>query len=61
MELMLQLSLLGCTSCKYIISLQFVAGIAVGETRDQSKEFVYDYSYWSFDPRDAHFVSQEKV
>jgi hypothetical protein len=44
-----------------IFFLQSVAGIAIGETRDQSKEFVYDYSYWSVDPKDAHFVSQEKV
>lgn len=40
---------------------QTVSGIAVGETRDDSKEFEYDYSYWSVDTSDDHFVSQEQV
>jgi len=33
----------------------------VGETRDDSKEFLYDFSYWSVDPRDQHFTTQELV
>lgn len=40
---------------------QTVSGIAVGETRDDSKEFEYDHSYWSVDTSGDHFVSQEQV
>ena len=25
------------------------------------KTFTYDHSYWSFDPKDEHFASQEQV
>ena len=41
--------------------LKTVSGIAVGETRDDSKEFEYDHSYWSVDTSDNHFISQEQV
>ena len=33
----------------------------MGETRDDSKEFVYDHSFLSVDPMDDNFVSQEQV
>lgn len=45
----------------YLLFLKTVSGIAVGETRDDSKEFEYDHSYWSVDTGDDHFVSQEQV
>lgn len=38
-----------------------MSGIAVGETRDDSKEFEYDHSYWSVNASDDHFISQEQV
>lgn len=40
---------------------QTVAGVAVGETRDDSKAFEYDHSFWSVDSQDLHFVTQEMV
>ena len=33
----------------------------MGETRDDSKEFEYDHSYWSVDSQDSHFITQEQV
>ncbi len=38
-----------------------MSGVAVGQTRDDSKEFEYDHSYWSVDSRDTHFIGQEQV
>jgi kinesin family protein 16B len=35
--------------------------VIVGQTREKVNEFVYDYSYWSLDPNDPHFVPQEQV
>ena len=32
-----------------------------GDVKKESKEFVYDYSYWSVAERDPHFVNQEQV
>ncbi|XP_049854546.1 kinesin-like protein Klp98A isoform X1 [Schistocerca gregaria] len=29
--------------------------------RERYKDFTFDYSYWSFDSSDAHYVSQKKV
>lgn len=29
--------------------------------RDFKKEFFFDYSYWSADPKDSHFIKQEQV
>ena len=29
--------------------------------RNTAKEFRFDYSYWSVDPSDEHYVSQEQV
>ena len=29
--------------------------------RDYKKEFFFDYSYWSADPKDEHFIKQEQV
>jgi len=29
--------------------------------RDYKKEFFFDYSYWSADPKDGHFIKQEQV
>lgn len=43
------------------VFLKTVSGLAVGETRDDSKEFEYDHSYWSVDTSNDHFVSQEQV
>lgn len=36
-------------------------GVIVGEMKDASKQFVYDHSYWSVDPRDTHYITQEQV
>ena len=44
-----------------LIYKQTRGGIAVGETKDDSKQFKYDFSYWSVHPTDAHYVSQEQV
>ncbi len=35
--------------------------MVVGETRDDSKEFKYDHSFWSVDDKDTHFITQEQV
>ena len=40
---------------------QTTSGVAIGETKDRSKEFVYDHSYWSVEPQDTHYISQEQV
>ena len=40
---------------------QTVEGVAVGETRDDSKLFEYDHSFWSVETQDLHFVNQEQV
>ncbi len=49
----------------YAVSLFFsgqtVNGVAVGEKRDDSKQFEYDHSYWSVDAQDPHFTTQEQV
>jgi len=29
--------------------------------RERFKDFTFDYSYWSFEPKDSHFASQEQV
>lgn len=29
--------------------------------RDYKKEFFFDYSYWSADPKDQHFINQDQV
>jgi len=34
---------------------------ALVDKKLQSKEFTYDYSYWSADSRDSHFANQEQV
>ncbi len=31
------------------------------DSDDARKKFSFDYSYWSFDERDSHFASQERV
>lgn len=41
--------------------VQTTSGVAIGETKDRSKEFVYDHSYWSVNPQDTHYISQEQV
>ena len=33
----------------------------MGESREDNKEFEYDYSYWSVNPADMHFITQEQV
>ena len=43
------------------VSTQTVDGVAVGEKRDDSKEFKYDHSFWSVDSNDVHFITQEQV
>ena len=35
--------------------------MAVGQAKDASKEFVYDFSHWSVRPTDLGFASQNKV
>ena len=37
------------------------AGVAVGDVKDASIGFQYDFSYWSVDTSDTHFVTQEQV
>jgi len=36
---------------------------AVNEEEEEkfSKEFTFDHSYWSYDPKESHFASQEQV
>jgi kinesin family protein 16B len=29
--------------------------------REKYKDFTFDFSYWSYDPKDSHFASQEQV
>jgi hypothetical protein len=31
------------------------------DSDDSKKKFSFDFSYWSFDERDSHFASQERV
>ncbi|XP_067031980.1 kinesin-like protein KIF16B [Acropora muricata] len=31
------------------------------KARDSKKEFFFDHSYWSVDPKDQHFITQEQV
>ncbi|KAJ8045153.1 Kinesin-like protein KIF16B [Holothuria leucospilota] len=48
-----------------ITNLKIPAGAGGSAARDGSRErvksFTYDYSYWSVNPNDAHFASQELV
>ena len=32
-----------------------------GESQEDTRNFSFDHSYWSCDPSDSHFISQEKV
>ncbi|XP_022810488.1 kinesin-like protein KIF16B [Stylophora pistillata] len=36
-------------------------GLEGDKSRDIKKEFIFDYSYWSADSKDPHFVSQDQV
>lgn len=36
-------------------------GMEGDKGRDYKKEFFFDYSYWSADPKDQHFIKQEQV
>ncbi|XP_015775126.1 PREDICTED: kinesin-like protein KIF16B [Acropora digitifera] len=37
-------------------------GVMEGDkARDSKKEFFFDHSYWSVDPKDQHFITQEQV
>lgn len=38
-----------------------LAAICNPKCNDQIKSFSYDYSYWSHDPQDSHFCTQEQV
>ncbi|XP_078001290.1 kinesin-like protein KIF16B [Glandiceps talaboti] len=39
-----------------------IAGSGSGDTgRERVKTFIYDYSYWSYNSQDPHFVSQQQV
>ena len=38
-----------------------IQNTALVDKKLQTKEFTYDYSYWSADSRDSHFVNQEQV
>ena len=44
-----------------VLCVQTTDDVIVGQTREKVNEFVYDYSYWSLDPNDPHFVPQEQV
>jgi kinesin family protein 16B len=46
---------------KSTILFKSESGVAVGELRDASKEFIYDHSYWSVYKDDPHFTSQEQI
>lgn len=37
------------------------AGMEGDKGHDYKKEFFFDYSYWSADPKDGHFIKQEQV
>ena len=57
-----------CTSCLCIflyicfyLQLYGEAGMEGDKGRDYKKEFFFDYSYWSADPKDGHFIKQEQV
>ncbi|XP_067134761.1 kinesin-like protein unc-104 isoform X2 [Centruroides vittatus] len=52
--------------CKCIISMSgnttnIINPKSLPGSKDSSKSFNYDYSYWSHDPRDYNFASQEVV
>ena len=36
-------------------------GLEGDKSRDIKKEFIFDFSYWSADSNDSHFVSQDQV
>jgi len=46
-----------------LLNLPFQSSFGSGRIpgRSNVKEFVYDHSYWSVDPRDDHYTSQEMV
>ena len=59
----LSLSLWGNFSYSIFLLLKLY-GDAVMEgdkARDSKKEFFFDHSYWSVDPKDQHFITQEQV
>lgn len=57
--------------CKIIYNKLFVGfffwqlygevGMEGDKGRDFKKEFFFDHSYWSADPKDQHFIKQEQV
>ena len=45
----------------FYLQLYGEAGMERDKGRDYKKEFFFDYSYWSADPKDEHFIKQEQV
>ena len=45
----------------FYLQLYGEAGMEGDKGRDYKKEFFFDYSYWSADPKDGHFIKQEQV
>lgn len=53
-----------CIEMRRQSTIIFKSGLSSGKGisgKSNAKEFVYDFSYWSVDPRDEGFTSQEKV
>ena len=45
-----------------IVFFQQISKSTIGDaSRDRTKDFTYDYSYWSVDPANKKFASQEQV
>ena len=45
----------------FFVQLYGEMGMEGDKGRDYKKEFFFDYSYWSADPKDQHFIKQEQV
>lgn len=44
-----------------VLQLYGEVGSEGDKGREIRKEFFYDYSYWSVNPKDPHFIEQETV
>ena len=45
----------------FCLQLYGEVGMEGDKGRDYKKEFFFDYSYWSADPKDQHFINQDQV
>ena len=45
----------------YCLKLYGDAVMEGDKGRDLKKEFFFDYSYWSVNAKDRHFITQEQV